>query len=84
MVTTTSGASVYDLGDLATLPTRPLLAALGRGRSLNPGFLQRHLATTYDQRNPNLFWIALLAAIAVLGSFVSRHAMRRRRARVDP
>jgi len=73
-------ASVYDLGDLATLPAKPLIAALG-SEELNPGYLQRHIASTYDQRNPNLFWIALLAAIAVLGSFVSRHAMRQGRRR---
>jgi hypothetical protein len=71
-------ASVYDLGDLTTLPAQPLIATLGL-EQLNPGFLQRHVSTTYDQRNPNLFWIALLAAIAVLGSFVSRHAMRQGR-----
>ncbi len=73
-------ASVYDLGDLATLPAHPLIATLGLER-LNPGFIQRHVASTYDQRNPNLFWIALLAAIAVLGSFVSRRAMRQGRRR---
>ncbi len=73
-------ASVYDLGDLATLPAKPLIATLG-SEELNPGYIERHLASTYDQRNPDLFWIALLAAIAVLGSFVSRHAMRQGRRR---
>ncbi len=73
-------ASVYDLGDLATLPAHPLIATLGL-EQLNPGYIQRHVASTYDQRNPNLFWIALLAAIAVLGSFVSRRAMRQGRRR---
>ena len=73
-------ASVYDLGDLATLPAKPLIATLGP-EEFNTGYIQRHVASTYDQRNPNLFWIALLAAIAVLGSFVSRHAMRQGRRR---
>ncbi len=73
-------ASVYDLGDLATLPSKPLTAGLGL-EELNPGYIQRHVASTYDQRNPNLFWIALLAAIAVFGSFVSRRAMRQGRRR---
>ena len=73
-------ASVYDLGDLAALPAKPLIATLG-SEELNPGYIQRHVASTYDQRNPNLFWIALLAAIAVLGSFVSRQAMRQGRRR---
>ena len=50
-------------------------------QQLNTGYIQRHVASTYDQRNPNLFWIALLAVIAVLGSFVSRHAMRQGRRR---
>jgi hypothetical protein len=72
--------SVYDLGDLATPPAKPIVATLG-SEELNPGYIERHLASTYDQRNPDLFWIALLAAIAVLGSFVSRHAMRQGRRR---
>jgi hypothetical protein len=73
-------ASVYDLGDLATLPARPLMATLGL-EQLNPGYIQRHVTSTYDERNPDLFWIALLAAIAVLGTFVSRHTMRQGRRR---
>jgi len=73
-------ASVYDLGDLATLPARPLVATLGR-EELNPGYIQRHVTSTYDERNPDLFWIALLAAIAVLGTFVSGHTMRQGRRR---
>jgi hypothetical protein len=73
-------ASVYDLGDLATLLANPLIATLG-SEQLNTGYIERHVASTYDQRNPNLFWIALLAAIAVLGSFVSRQAMRQGRRR---
>ena len=73
-------ASVYDLGDLATLPAKPIIATLG-SEEFNTGYIQRHVASTYDQRNPNLFWIALLAAIAVLGSFVSRQAMRQGRRR---
>jgi hypothetical protein len=73
-------ASVYDLGDLATLPAKPLMANLGL-EELNPGYIQRHVASTYDERNPDLFWIALLAAIAVLGTFVSRHTMRQGRRR---
>jgi hypothetical protein len=73
-------ASVYDLGDLATLPAKPLTATLGL-EQLNPGYIQRHITSTYDERNPDLFWIALLAAIAVLGTFVSRHTMRQGRRR---
>ena len=73
-------ASVYDLGDLATLPSKPLIANLGI-EELNPGFIRRHVSSTYDQRNPDLFWIALLAVIAVLGTFVSRRAMRQGRRR---
>jgi hypothetical protein len=73
-------ASVYDLGELATLPARPLMATLGL-EELNPGYIQRHVTSTYDERNPDLFWIALLAAIAVLGTFVSRHTMRQGRRR---
>ncbi len=73
-------ASVYDLRDLPTLPARPLMANLGL-EEFNPGYRQRHIASTYDERNPDLFWIALLAAIAVLGTFVSRRTMRQGRRR---
>jgi hypothetical protein len=73
-------ASVYDLRDLASLPAKPLMANLGL-EELNPGYIQRHVANTYDERNPDLFWIALLAAIAVLGTFASRHTMRQGRRR---
>jgi hypothetical protein len=73
-------ASVYDLRDLESLPAKPLMANLGL-EELNPGYIQRHVANTYDERNPDLFWIALLAAIAVLGTFASRHTMRQGRRR---
>ena len=73
-------ASVYDLRALTTLPARPLMANLGL-EELNPGYIQRHVASTYDERNPDLFWIALLAAIAVLGTFASRRTMRQGRRR---
>jgi hypothetical protein len=73
-------ASVYDLRDLSTLPAKPLMANLGL-EELNPGYIQRHVASTYDERNPDLFWIALLAVIAVLGTFVSRQTMRQGRRR---
>ncbi|MGA7156925.1 MAG: hypothetical protein WBY53_08775 [Acidobacteriaceae bacterium] len=72
--------SVYDLGDLSTLPARPIAAIL-EPEELNPGYIRRHIVRTYDQRNPDLFWIALLAAIAVLGSLVSRRTMRQGRRR---
>lgn len=73
-------ASVYDLGDLTNLPVKPVIATLGR-EELNPGYIRRRLVSTYDQRNPDLFWIALLAAIAVLGTLVSRKAMKQGRGR---
>lgn len=73
-------ASVYDLRDLAILPARPIVANLGL-EELNSGYIQRHVASTYDERNPDLFWIALLAAIAVLGTFASRHTMWKGRRR---
>ncbi len=68
-------ASVYDLGPLATLPARPIVAVLGR-EELNPGYIQRHIVSTYDQRNPDLFCVALIAVIAVFGTFVNRRTMR--------
>ena len=73
-------APVYDLGDLATLPAKPINAKLDV-EDLNPSYIQRPTDTTYNQRNPNLFWIALLATIAVSGSLFSRHAVRQGRRR---
>ena len=76
-------ASVYDLyalKDLTNLPAKPIPATLGR-EELNPGYIRRHIVSTYDQRNPDLFWIALLAVIAVLGTFVSKQTMRQGRRR---
>jgi hypothetical protein len=73
-------APVYDLGDLETLPAKPITAKL-EPENLNSGYLQRPTDTTYNQRNPNLFWIALLATIAVSGSLFSRHAMKQGRRR---
>jgi hypothetical protein len=73
-------APVYDLGDLATLPAKPINAKLD-AEDLNPSYIQRPTDTTYNQRNPNLFWIALIATVAVSGSLFSRHAMKQIRRR---
>jgi hypothetical protein len=73
-------APVYDLGDLATLPAKPINAKLDV-EDLNPSYIQRPTDTTYNQRNPNLFWIALIATVAVSGSLFSRHAMKQTRRR---
>jgi len=70
---------VYDSGDLTKLPTRPLIAKL-EPEILNAGYMQRPI-NTYSPRNPNLFWIALLATVAVTGSLFSRHAARQERRR---
>jgi hypothetical protein len=72
-------APVYDSGNIAKLPAKPLIATL-EPEILNAGYLQRPI-NTYTQRNPNLFWIALLATVAVSGSLFSRHAMRQERRR---
>ncbi len=73
-------ASVYDVSGLDSIPAHPIMATLGL-EELNPGYIQRHIASTYDERNPDLFWIALLAVIAVLGTFVSRQTTRQGRRR---
>jgi hypothetical protein len=73
-------ASVYDLSSLAQLPASPIPATLGPER-LNPHYTQRHRITTYGERNPDLFWVTLLAAIAILGVFASRHTKRQGRHR---
>lgn len=73
-------ASVYDLSSLSELPATPLMATLGPER-INPQYTQRQTATTYEDRNPDLIWVALLAAIALLGALVSRHTKRQGRHR---
>jgi hypothetical protein len=72
-------APVYTLDDLATLPAHPLTAKL-EPEILNSGYIPRPLNTS-TPRNPNLFWIALLATVAVSGSLFSRHAARQERRR---
>ncbi len=64
-----------ELGNLAGLPAKPISATLGR-EDLNPSYIRRHTASTYDEHNPNRFWIVLIAAIAVLGTFVRKQTMR--------
>jgi len=73
-------ASVYDLDTLAKRATKPRIAVLGP-EVLNREYVQRRDAKTYDQRNPERYWIALLAAIAALGALASRHTKRRGRHR---
>lgn len=74
------GASVYDLDGLPKMPAKPLVATLGP-EELNRRYVERSDARTYNERNPELYWIALLAAIAVLGAAASRHTKRQGRHR---
>jgi len=73
-------ASDYDLDALAKRATKPHAAVLGP-EVLNRDYVQRKDAKTYDERNPERYWIALLAAIAALGALASRHTKRRGRHR---
>ncbi len=73
-------ASVYDLSHLAALPPRPLVATLGL-EQFNPHYLRRNAALTYKERNPEQLWVGLLAALAVIGAFATRHTKRRGRHR---
>lgn len=73
-------ASVYDLDALAKMLVKPHVAVLGP-EVLNRDYVQRRDAKTYDQRNPERYWIALLAAIAALGALASRQTKRRGRRR---
>ena len=65
-------ASVYDLRDLVDLPIKPVIATLGP-EHINPNYVRPGVNTTYDKRNPDLFWVALLAVLAILGAIASRH-----------
>ena len=73
-------ASVYDLGSLANLPDKPAIAALGP-EQINPYYIHPSANATYDERNPHLFWVALLAVLATGGAITSRHARLRERHR---
>jgi len=73
-------ASVYDLGSLAKLPVKPAIATLGP-EQINPHYVRTGANTTYDKRNPHLFWVALLAVLATVGAVASRHARLRERHR---
>ena len=67
-------------GALASLPAEPMVATLGL-EEVNSGYVRRPMKRTYDERNPDLHWVALLAAIAVLGTAVSRQATQQGRRR---
>lgn len=72
--------SVYDLSRLALLPAKPLVATLGR-EEFNRQYLQRKTTITYKERNPEQRWVELLAALAVVGAFVTSQTKRRGRHR---
>jgi hypothetical protein len=73
-------ASVYDLGGLAKTSAKPVVATLGP-EELNRDYVARSGVKTYGERNPQMIWIALLAVIAAVGAFASRHTKRRGRHR---
>jgi hypothetical protein len=73
-------ASVYDLDGLTKTSARPLIAALGP-EELNRDYVARSEVKTYGERNPQMYWIALLAMIAALGALASRHTKRQGRHR---
>jgi hypothetical protein len=73
-------APVYDLNGLANTMARPIVAALGP-EELNRNYVRRSDAKTYDERNPERYWIALLAAIAAMGALAGRHTKRQGRHR---
>jgi len=73
-------ASVYDLRSLAELPVKPAIAALGP-EQVNPYYVRPSANATYDERNPHLFWVALLAVLATVGAIASRQARLRERHR---
>ncbi len=73
-------ATVYDLSRLAVLPSRPIVATLGR-EEFSRQYLQRKVTITYRERNPEQRWVELLAALAVVGAFAASHTKRRGRHR---
>jgi hypothetical protein len=73
-------ASVYDLDGLAKMRGAPLVAVLGP-EELNREYVARKDEKTYGERNPEMIWIVVLAAIVALGAFASRQTKRRGRHR---
>ncbi|MGC9200099.1 MAG: hypothetical protein ACP5E5_14380 [Acidobacteriaceae bacterium] len=67
-------------GDLANVPTAPMVAKLGL-EEVNRGYVRQSVESTYGQRNPTFRWIVLLTAVAVLGTVVNRQATRQGRRR---
>jgi hypothetical protein len=65
-------AAVYDSKGLAKMPVKPLVATLGP-EALNDYYVERSNAKTYDEHNPDLYWITLLAVIAAIGAVGGRH-----------
>jgi hypothetical protein len=72
--------SVYNLDGLRTMPAKPIVATLGR-EELNRGYVGRNQISTYKERNPEMYWLALLAAIAAFGALGARHTRHRGRHR---
>ncbi len=68
------------LGALARLPADPMVAKLG-WEEINRDYIPRPAPGRQEERRPGLRWIALLAAIAVFGTAVSRRAKRQGRQR---
>jgi hypothetical protein len=72
--------SVYDFDSLRNMPATPIAATLGM-EELNRHYVGRSEGRTYQERNPEMYWIALLAAIATLGAIASTHTKHRGRHR---
>ncbi|MFP5266112.1 MAG: hypothetical protein ACLGQU_01995 [Acidobacteriota bacterium] len=68
------------VGALAGLPADPIVAKLGL-EEINQDYIRRPVPGRQEERSPDLRWIALLAAIAVFGTAVSRRATRQGRRR---
>lgn len=73
-------ASVYDLDGLGKIGARALTVNLGP-EHLNPHYLQRGNVKTQGQRGREMYWLTILAAIAVFGAIASRHTKRQGKGR---
>ncbi len=69
-------APVYDYASLFVAAKSPATAALGT-EAKNASFRPRRDTRPYSERHPELLWLALIAAVAALGTIAMRSAKKR-------
>ncbi|HLY98447.1 MAG TPA: DUF3999 family protein [Candidatus Angelobacter sp.] len=65
------GPPEYDYGKLFQKDSHALAASWGKERA-NPGYTERPDERPWSERNPALLWVAIIAAVVVLGAIALR------------